>query len=228
MLTAAERWGGGDDERPFVPRAFSVARIGEQGLEFLLEDVGPGTARLAELGPGDGLWVLGPLGNGFALPDGGRRALLCGGGVGIAPLAILQDALRARRSTAPVMLGFRDADHAGGAELLHEPQVATDDGSVGHAGLVTELLDAALDDDGRRDRLRLRAAGDARVRQGAVRGARSARPAGARERHGVRIRSLFRLRSAACAAAATCASVLDGPVVDAERLDTCLVAGAGH
>ena len=42
MLTAAERWGGGEDERPYLPRAFSVLRDGENGLEFMLEDVGPG------------------------------------------------------------------------------------------------------------------------------------------------------------------------------------------
>ena len=50
MLAAAERWGGGADERPFLPRAFSVARRHADGtLDFLLEDVGPGTERLAEL-----------------------------------------------------------------------------------------------------------------------------------------------------------------------------------
>ena len=46
MLAAAERWGAGEDERPFLPRAFSVARYVEEGcrLEFMLEDVGPGHA----------------------------------------------------------------------------------------------------------------------------------------------------------------------------------------
>src|SRR3954466_10389929 len=67
MLAAAERWGGGDDERPFLPRAFSVARADDGGtLDFMLEDVGPGTRRLAELRAGDGLWLLGPLGRPFA------------------------------------------------------------------------------------------------------------------------------------------------------------------
>ena len=74
MLAAAERWGGGEDERPFLPRAFSVARVVEDGeLEFMLEDVGPGTRRLAELRAGDGLWLLGPLGKPFAPPRDGRR-----------------------------------------------------------------------------------------------------------------------------------------------------------
>jgi NAD(P)H-flavin reductase len=141
MLTAAERWGGGADDRPFLPRAFSVLRAHDDGrLDFLLEDVGPGTHRLCELQAGEGLHLLGPLGNGFAV-DRGRRPLLVGGGVGIAPLAILGDALGA---SALILLGFRDAAHAEGGALLAGARVATDDGSVGHHGLVTELLRAEL------------------------------------------------------------------------------------
>jgi dihydroorotate dehydrogenase electron transfer subunit len=145
MLAAAERWGGGADERPFLPRAFSVLRASDGRLQFMLEDVGPGTARLCELGPGDGLWITGPLGAGFAAPEQGRGALLCGGGVGTAPLAIWQDELLAAGHPAPALLGFRDAPHAEGAALLRNPRVATDDGSAGHHGLVTELLAAELD-----------------------------------------------------------------------------------
>jgi dihydroorotate dehydrogenase electron transfer subunit len=142
MLAAAERWGGGEDERPFLPRAFSVLRAHEDGtLDFLVEDVGPGTNRLCELVQGDGLWLLGPLGNGFARPRDGRRPILVGGGVGIAPLAILKDSLGA---SALVLLGFRDAAHAEGAALIPGARVATDDGSVGYRGLVTKLLEAEL------------------------------------------------------------------------------------
>jgi dihydroorotate dehydrogenase electron transfer subunit len=138
MLAAAERWGGGDDERPFLPRAFSVLRRHDDGtLDFMLEDVGPGTRRLAELRTGDGLWLLGPLGQGFAPPRDERRPILVGGGVGTAPLAIWSDALGPE---APVLLGFRDEAHAEGAELIAGARVATDDGSVGHKGLVTDLL----------------------------------------------------------------------------------------
>jgi dihydroorotate dehydrogenase electron transfer subunit len=143
MLAAAERWGGGVDERPFLPRAFSVARRHREGtLDFLLEDVGPGTNRLAELDAGDDVWLLGPLGRGFGPPRPGRRPVLVGGGVGIAPLAILQDALGPHTLA---LLGFRAAAHAEGAALLSDARVATDDGSIGHHGLVTELLANELD-----------------------------------------------------------------------------------
>jgi NAD(P)H-flavin reductase len=93
MLASAERWGAGEDERPYLPRAFSYARFQDGEAQFLLEDVGPGTHRLCELAAGEQVWAIGPLGVGFSAPRDGRRALLVGGGAGIAPLAILQDAL---------------------------------------------------------------------------------------------------------------------------------------
>ncbi len=139
MLAAAERWGAGEGERPYLPRAFSFARV-EPGprLSFLLEAIGPGTERLAELEPGDGLWLTGPLGIGFEAPENGMRPLLVGGGIGAAPLLCWQDELG---QEAEVLLGFRSADHAEAARLFAgQPSIATDDGSVGHEGLVTELL----------------------------------------------------------------------------------------
>jgi len=142
MLAAAERWGGGEDERPFLPRACSVARVaGADELDFMLEDVGPGTRRLAELRQGDGLWLLGPLGKPFAPAREGRRPILVGGGVGTAPLVLLNEQTG---DSALVLLGFRDAAHALGAGLIEGARVATDDGSVGHHGLVTDLLSAEL------------------------------------------------------------------------------------
>ncbi len=142
MLAAAKRWGGGEDERPFLPRAFSVLRADGGALQFMLEEIGPGTRRLGELRAGDELWLAGPFGNGFSAPRDGRRPLLVGGGVGTAPLAIWQDA-----TGAEAILGFRGAHHADGAALLADARVATDDGSVGHAGPVTDLLLAELGHD---------------------------------------------------------------------------------
>lgn len=160
MLAAAERWGGGEDERPYLARAFSIARWRDREAHYLLEDVGPGTKRLCALRAGEEVWALGPLGQGFTAPGDGRRALLVGGGVGIAPLAIWQDELERAAgvdglpadSTPPgpavaVLLGFRDGPRAEGAALLRAAQVATDDGSAGHHGLVTDLLGEELDQD---------------------------------------------------------------------------------
>jgi NAD(P)H-flavin reductase len=150
MLAAAERWGGGEDERPYLPRAFSFARWREGEAHFLLEDVGPGSRRLCELRAGDALWVLGPLGRGFTLPSrAAGRAILVGGGAGIAPLAILQDQIEQSATAAQtaVLLGFRAQAHAEGARLLREARVATEDGSAGSACLVTDLLREELERD---------------------------------------------------------------------------------
>jgi dihydroorotate dehydrogenase electron transfer subunit len=140
MLATAARWGGGEAERPFLPRAFSVLRApsGSDELHFLIEDVGPGTKRLTEATPGDELLIVGPLGRGFEAPSPDRRALLVGGGVGIAPLAIWQDQLE--DPGIEPLLGFRDAPHAAGAQLLSDARVTTDDGSIGQHGFVTDLL----------------------------------------------------------------------------------------
>ena len=151
MLAAVAGWGAGEDERPFLPRAFSQMRaLPGAGpgptLEFMLEDVGPGTRRLAEMQEGEEMRLSGPLGQGFALPGPEAEPLLVGGGVGLAPLVALQDELEAAGTHAPVLAGFRDAAHAEGEALAGRRLLATDDGSVGHRGPVTELLAAALDE----------------------------------------------------------------------------------
>ena len=224
MLAAAERWGGGEAERPFLPRAFSVLRARDRELHFLIEDVGPGTRRLCGLQPDDQLLILGPLGNGFASPREDRAPLLVGGGVGIAPLAIWQDELGPE---TPALLGFRDAPHAAGAALLRDPILATDDGTVGHHGLVTDLLEDELD--ARADDLEVYACGPPAMLE-AVRAICTDRRAPAQ---------LALESGMACGFGACFGCVvptvdgyvrlcLDGPVLDAHKLESALVAGVGH
>jgi dihydroorotate dehydrogenase electron transfer subunit len=224
MLSAAERWGGGEGERPFLPRAFSVMRAHERELHFLIEDVGPGTRRLCELEPGDELLLVGPLGNGFVRAREGRAALLVGGGVGIAPLAIWQDKLGL--GTRP-LLGFRDRGHAAGAALLSDAIVATDDGSVGHHGLITELLEEELDAGG--ERVEVYACGPPAMLE-AVRLICGERDTPAQ---------LALEAGMACGFGACFGCVvptvdgyvrlcLDGPVLDAQMLRSAAPAGAGH
>jgi dihydroorotate dehydrogenase electron transfer subunit len=145
-MLAAERDWGGEDGRPYLPRAFSYARANEAALAFLLEAIGPGTERLARLEQGDGVWVTGPLGIGFTAPERGRP-LLVGGGIGAAPLLCWRDALQGGQTPPTTLLGFRSAEHAEAATYFKGAQIATDDGSVGHHGFVTELLREALDND---------------------------------------------------------------------------------
>jgi dihydroorotate dehydrogenase electron transfer subunit len=224
MLATAGRWGGGDSERPFLPRAFSVLRApaATSELHFLMEDVGPGTRRLCELRPGEELALVGPLGNGFRPPGPGQEALLVGGGVGIAPLAILQDEL----GNAPALLGFRDAGRARGAALMRHPRVATDDGSVGYHGLVTDLLESEFADD---PAFVVYACGPPAMLE-SVRSLCEARG----------VTAQLALESGmACGFGACFGCVVptrggyvrlcvDGPVLDAGMLETAAVAGAGH
>jgi dihydroorotate dehydrogenase electron transfer subunit len=147
MLAAEARWGGGEDERPYLGRAFSHCRAHADGrLDFLIDAVGPGTGRLAELAPRERVRLVGPLGRGFDAAAG-RRHLLVGGGIGVAPLVALFDELGA---DGDLMLGFRSASYADAAALFAPAvaAIATDDGSAGRHALVTELLRERLDEGG--------------------------------------------------------------------------------
>jgi len=169
MLATESHWeqqGG----RPYLPRALSIAdcapssplfpdsgnkgELGGVRLDFLIEGIGPGTDRLCELREGEGVWVNGPLGNAFSPPrdlsPGAAGAILVGGGIGVAPLAILRRRFAERNIPARVLLGFRDRAHSGGLDDLFsccEVRLASEDGHVGHRGYVTDLLATMLEGD---------------------------------------------------------------------------------
>jgi dihydroorotate dehydrogenase (NAD+) catalytic subunit len=170
MLATEQHWEQ-QAQRPFLPRALSVAGIepltsslGANSaqkdevsgirLEFLVEGIGPGTDRLCELEVGERIWVNGPLGNSFSAPKelspAAAGAILVGGGIGIAPLALLRRTFAAKNIPTRVLLGFRDEHHSGGLDDLFsccEVRLASDDGHVGHHGYVTDLLAQMLDGD---------------------------------------------------------------------------------
>jgi NAD(P)H-flavin reductase len=103
-----------------LPRPLSLCFAPTGELAFLIDPVGPGTKALCELDPGDAIHVYGPLGNGFGLDV--ARPLLVGGGIGIAPLPYLAEALR----FPPAVLGFRSDAHADAAALLPGAEVVVD------------------------------------------------------------------------------------------------------
>jgi dihydroorotate dehydrogenase electron transfer subunit len=111
-----------------LPRPMSLCLAPRRELAFLFEPIGPGTRALAALEPGDELRVLGPLGNGFRVDV--ERPLLVGGGIGIAPLPYLSEAMGA----PPAVLGFRSAHHAEAAQLVPNAEVVVE------PTLVTEAL----------------------------------------------------------------------------------------
>jgi dihydroorotate dehydrogenase electron transfer subunit len=103
-----------------LPRPMSLCLAPRGELAFLVDPIGPGTCALASLTPGDGLHVFGPLGNGFRLDV--PRPLIVGGGIGIAPLPYLAEALE----HPPAVLGFRSEHHAEAAVLVPNAEVVID------------------------------------------------------------------------------------------------------
>ena len=112
-----------------LPRPMSLCLAPPGELAFLFDPIGPGTRALAEAESGDTLHVFGPLGNGFRLDV--ERPLLVGGGVGVAPLPYLSEAL----GGPPAVLGFRTDWHAEAAALVPNSEVVID------PVLVTEAID---------------------------------------------------------------------------------------
>lgn len=152
MLRTAQRWGGGKDGRPYLPRALSFARTRQSDdglrLDFLFEVVGPGTARLSELVVGDRVVIAGPFGNGFSV-TGADSAILVAGGIGLAPIVALSDQLAVDGGTVISLVGMRSAGHAAAVDhFALDCTLTTDDGSAGEAGLVTDLLERQLADSG--------------------------------------------------------------------------------
>jgi NAD(P)H-flavin reductase len=116
-----------------LPRPMSLCLAPPGELGFLIDAIGPGTQALCALEPGARLHVLGPLGNGFRLDV--ERPLLVGGGIGIAPLPYLSEAL----GGPPAVLGFRSDWHAQAAELVPNAQACVE------PTLVTELIPSGMD-----------------------------------------------------------------------------------
>ncbi|MBQ8702963.1 MAG: dihydroorotate dehydrogenase electron transfer subunit [Bacteroidales bacterium] len=109
-------------------------------LSLLVQVVGKGTRRLSLLTEGDSVNVVYPLGHGFSVDlPAASRALLVGGGAGIAPLFYLAKVLKAKGVDCTILLGGRTADLIPVRDEFSPFGtlcLATDDGSLGHKGLV--------------------------------------------------------------------------------------------
>jgi len=131
-----------------LKRPFSIADWCTGTASVIFKTVGKGTEFLSSLKTGHSLTVLGPLGNGFP-EKRGSEVIYAGGGCGLPPL--LYDIARNRKkgSTPRIFAGFRTASEAAlkeefeacGAEVI----IATDDGSSGEKGLVTDILKKYLE-----------------------------------------------------------------------------------
>ncbi len=127
-------------------RSFSIHRVDPVTgtTEIVVAAHKEGTRILTELQPGAEVSVVGPLGRGFAPPEGARTCVLVGGGYGTAPLFWLAERLREQGCRVHLVLGAASADRLFGvteaAGVAESVSVTTDDGSAGTRGWVSDVL----------------------------------------------------------------------------------------
>ena len=136
-----------DSIEPLLRRPFSIHRVSMADIEILYEIVGPGTEILSQKNAGEYLDIIGPLGTGFTFNDRPRerqteRTILVAGGMGVAPLLFLAEKLK--KHNPLVLLGVKTKSQIlcekDFKDLGCEVRIATDDGSRGFKGKVTDLL----------------------------------------------------------------------------------------
>jgi dihydroorotate dehydrogenase electron transfer subunit len=140
-----------DGAGPFLGRPFSLylRKRDPRGeiLSFLMKVIGAGTRALADLAPGEGVELTGPLGNGFPKVARGERLVCVAGGVGIATFPLVfEQAIEGGARPEDLVLCFGAATKA----FLYEAEryqqygiglrLATDDGTEGLRGNALDLL----------------------------------------------------------------------------------------
>lgn len=130
---------------PLLPRPISIYDVEENEISFLYQVVGKGTEIMANKKVGERIEILGPLGNGFNIE--GKKVAVVGGGIGIAPLLYLCKKLKSENKYVEVFLGYKMKPYLAEefektADKVH---IATEDGSVGHKGYVTEIIGKDFD-----------------------------------------------------------------------------------
>lgn len=130
---------------PMLRRAFSIMTAKDGCIEVLYRALGRGTTLMSRWQVGQQIDLLGPLGKPFAKPE--HPLLLIGGGVGTPPLVMLAWQTQLEQPQLPIkaLIAAKTAAEVLGKEDFLERSVdvavATDDGSEGHHGFVTELLE---------------------------------------------------------------------------------------
>ncbi len=130
---------------PFLRRPMSIERIFRDGFSVLFKVEGEGTRLLATRSAGETLNVQGPLGNGFSLEPDFDRYILVAGGIGVAPLPGLADALIQNLGKTPeVIIAARTEDmllcEKDFRQMGCKISLATDDGSAGVKGFASDVL----------------------------------------------------------------------------------------
>jgi dihydroorotate dehydrogenase electron transfer subunit len=133
---------------PLLRRPMSIYLIHQDGVSILVRDVGRGSGLISATRPGETIDVMGPLGKPFELRSEEKNLLMIGGGYGVAPLlGLARDALN-MGSQVTLLVGAGTAPFVFPGDRVPESihyRPATVDGTLGHQGLVTELIAEHLD-----------------------------------------------------------------------------------
>lgn len=139
----------GDLLDPLLRRPFSIHDTEEKSFKIVYEIVGKGSKILSEIRIGQEVDVLGPLGKGFEFEEDSGSFCIAAGGIGVAPFRLLARRLKARTDRLIAFVGAKNRAKLVGDSSLRsmgiEVFTATEDGSVGFHGLVTELLAKVLE-----------------------------------------------------------------------------------
>jgi len=144
----------GEEPYPLLRRPFSIFSAAKPILTIFFQKVGLGTTQLSRKKKNDTLDIIGPLGKGFSIPGEGsnRRLALVGGGRGIAPLFFLAEKLISRGNNVRIYYGGESASDLPLKARLETAGFplcfATEDGSAGYKGTITEAFESELDSTG--------------------------------------------------------------------------------
>lgn len=122
----------------------SVSRQNKKSFELSIMKVGDGTKKLFEMKVGDKIGISGPYGKGFNLKEK-SKIILVGGGCGSAPLRFLAEEAKKKKCKIEFIAGASTSkDVLYKKALPGSCMITTDDGSEGHKGFTTEILENKL------------------------------------------------------------------------------------
>jgi len=138
---------------PLFRRAMSIFSCDDDTFSVFFRAVGKGTRLLSKMREGDTVDILGPLGNSFDPPDKDDTAIMVAGGTGLPPLYFLAQQLLTKHGfdgrKIIFLCGISSADDIALSQAVEQLdvlwRVSSDDGSVGHMGFVSELLEMELE-----------------------------------------------------------------------------------
>ena len=129
-------------------RPLSISMVEGENISFLFQIKGEGTHWLADRRKGDSVDIIAPLGEGrYSLPESGK-IIIAAGGIGIAPVLYLAKEAKEKGLDVLFLFGARNKDNVYCLDDLQRmgitPLVATEDGSVGQQGFITNSLENTL------------------------------------------------------------------------------------